>query len=127
MSDYLPVYAAGITPFTVAASAAITGGQLVEATTTGKVGPAGAASVKVVGVAAHDAANGAIVSVWPIDGAVVHETTTPAGVTVGARLAAAAAGTVDSGTAATLAAAGTDLGVALTTASAGAKTQWIGR
>lgn len=127
MADYLPVQAAGCVPFTSTASAAVTGGQVVEATTTGKVGPAGAASLKVVGVAAHDAAIGAIVAVWPISPQIVHETTTPTGVSVGARLLAAAAGTVDSGTPATLAAAGTDIGVALTTAAGAAKTQWIGR
>lgn len=125
MSDYLPVHV-GAAPYTSTASAAITGGQVLEATTTGAVGPAGAASTKVVGVAGNDAALGASVLVFPIHGN-IHETTTPAGVTVGAVLAAAAAGTVDSGTPGTLAAAGTDIGVALTTASAAAKVRWTGR
>lgn len=122
MADYLPVYA-GTPPFTSTASAAVTGGQVVEATTTGSVGPAGAASTKVVGVAAHDAGVGAKVTVHPIPGN-VHETTTPAGVTVGAALASAANGTVDPIGANTFP---TYLGVALTTAAAGAKVRWTGR
>ncbi|MGH3658195.1 MAG: hypothetical protein ACRDUA_16190, partial [Micromonosporaceae bacterium] len=88
MADYLPVFG-GVPPFTSTASAAVTGGTLVEATTTGNVGPAGAASTKVVGVAAHDAGTGVAVSVWPIHGN-VHEVTHTAGGAVGDVLTAAA-------------------------------------
>lgn len=123
--DYLPVFA-GAKPFTATCSATVTAGQLVEVTTTGNVGPAGAGSLKVVGVAGQDGINGSKITVWPIHGC-VHETVTPAGVTAGATLLAAAAGTVDSGTPATLAAAGTDIGTALTTATAGLKCRWIAR
>ncbi|MEU4779256.1 hypothetical protein [Micromonospora sp. NPDC023633] len=123
MTDYTPVYTGGVKPFTSTASAAITGGQVVEATTTGAIGPAGAASTKVVGVAAHDAASGARVTVWPIANC-IHETTSPAGAAVGVALIAAAAGTVNPVAAETGLAL---LGVTLTTGGAGTKVRWIGR
>jgi hypothetical protein len=120
------VYRNGSNPFTVTASATIVGGQLVDVTGSGTVGPSGAGSTVCVGVAAHDCASGARITVWPLAG-VVHETTTPAGVTAAASLATAAAGTVNSGTVGTLAAAGSLIGTALTTAGAAAKTRWVGR
>jgi hypothetical protein len=126
VADYAPVYRNGSNPFTMTASATITGGQLLDASGSGTVAPAGAASTIFVGVAAHDCASGSRITVWPIPG-VVHETTTPAGVTAGASLATAAAGTVNSGTVGTLAAAGSLLGTALTTAGAAAKARWLGR
>jgi hypothetical protein len=127
MSDYSPPYADTITPFTMTASATITGGTLLESTTTGAVGPAGAASIKVVGVAAHDAVTGQRVSVWPLD-SIVHEITTTAGGTVGDILVAAAAGQIaTNNTAGVAAAAGTLVGIALTTAGAAAKQRFIGR
>lgn len=126
MADYTPVYKNGVEPFTLGASAAITGGTLVEASTTGNCATAGAASVKVVGVAAHDAASGGRVSVWPIPG-MVHEVTHTAGGTVGDCITAAASGQAATTAAATAAAAGTDLGIAVTTAGAGAKIRFIGR
>lgn len=126
MADYTPVTTGGNKPFTSTASAAITGGQLVAVSGTGTVAPAGADSGIVVGVAAHDAANGAKVAVWPLVGP-IHETTTSAGVTAGNSLASEAAGGIKSGTLATLAAAGTLLGTALTTASAGNKARWTAR
>lgn len=126
MGDYLP-YIQGVRPFSgVTASAAITGGQLVEVTGVNTIGPAGAASVKVIGVAAHDAAIGAGVTVHPISGN-THETTSTAGSVAGDRITAAAAGAVASTAAATAAAAGTDLGVAVNTATAGNKVRWAGR
>lgn len=126
MADYTPVYTNGLEPFTSTASTAVTGGTLAEATTTGAVATAGAASVKVVGVFAHDAASGARVTVWPLPG-VVHEIVHTAGGAVGDVITAAASGQAASTAAATAAAAGTDLGVALTTAGAGAKIRFIGR
>jgi hypothetical protein len=125
MPDYVPVYQ-GAKPYPANASATILGGQLVEATTTGSVGPAGLNSVKVVGVAAHDAGAGQRVTVHPIAGN-VHESTHPAGGSTGDVMTAAASGNVASTAAGTAAAAGTDLGVALSTAAAGAKIRWIGR
>lgn len=123
MPDYLP-YIQGVAPFSdVTASAAVTGGQLVEVTGVKTVGPAGAASVKVVGVAAHDAGVGASLTVHPIPGN-VHETTTPGGVTAGQVVIAAAAGTVNPVAAET----GLALqGVALNTAAAAGKVRWAGR
>ena len=126
MADYSPVTTGGTKPFTSQASATITGGQLVAVSGAGTVGPAGADSGAVVGVAAHDAASGAKVSVWPLIGP-IHETTTSAGVTAGNALASEAAGGIKSGTLATLAAAGTLLGTAHTTATAGNKARWTAR
>jgi len=126
MADYSPVYANGIAPFTLVTSAIVTGGTLVETTTTGAVGPAGALSLKVVGVAAHDAPSGGRLSIWPISG-VVHEVTHTAGGTVGDCIVAAAAGALGTATQGTAAAAGYDLGTALTTAGAGLKLRFIGK
>ncbi|WP_326829687.1 hypothetical protein OIE13_05995 [Streptosporangium sp. NBC_01810] len=126
MGDYVPVYAGGAQPFGMTASATITGGQVLIASGVGTVAPAAGADGKVVGVAAHDAANGARVSVWPIPG-ITHETITPTGATAGNALASAAAGTVDPGTLGTLAAAGTLIGTAVSTATSGLKCRWIGR
>lgn len=125
MGDYLP-YIQAVAPFSSTASAAVTGGQLVEVTGVNTVGPAAVNSVKVVGVAAHDAATSAGLTVHPISGN-IHETVSTAGSTQGDRITAAAAGAVASTAAATAAAAGTDLGVALNTATAGNKVRWMGR
>ena len=126
MSDYNPVYTGGAKPFTLTASAAITGGQVVYASGVGTVAPTAGANGAYVGVAAMDAANGARVTVWPVPGC-IHETVTPAGVTAGAAVASSTSGGVDSGTLATIAAAGTLMGTALTTATSGNKCRWIGR
>lgn len=126
MADYMPVLQ-GVPPMSgVTASATITGAQLLESTGVNTVGPAGVNSVKVIGVAAHDAITGAGVTFHPITGN-IHETVSTAGSTAGDRITAAAAGAVASTAAATAAAAGTDLGVALNTAAALAKVRWIGR
>lgn len=103
-------YPGGRTTF--AADAAITGGQLVEITGDMEVGPAGAASLKVVGVAFHDASNTGEVTrvsvahcgVWALEadgaiaagdiviagaaGTVVADNTPAAGAQVGLALAA---------------------------------------
>jgi hypothetical protein len=93
MADYTPVFANGTAPITLQASATVTGGRLVEATGNGTVGPAGAASTKVQGVAAFDAASGAKVDVWPLPG-LIHEITASGAITAGDGLAAGAAGVV---------------------------------
>ncbi|MFB4275736.1 capsid cement protein [Nonomuraea sp. MTCD27] len=126
MADYAPVYYGGTEPFSMTASATIVGGQVLFASGVGTVAPTAGANGAIVGVAAHDATSGQRVTVWPVTG-VMHETTTPAGVTAGAALASAAAGGVDSGTLATLAAAGTLIGTATSTATGGNKCRWIGR
>ena len=129
MGDYIPVYTPG-EAFGMTASATITGGQQVEVTGSGTVGPAAADSTKVIGVAAFDAANGARVTVWSSN--LVHEVTNGSGstITAGALLAAAASGGVKA-----LAAVTTPtpadvtnsrgcIGVALTTAADGAKVRY---
>ncbi len=122
MADYSPPYANGAQPFTSTASAAITGGTVVESTTTGACAPTSAASSKVLGVAAHDAASGGRVSIWPLPG-VVHDVTPAVGNTVGDNIVSAAAGGVAQGALAL----GTALGTAMTTAGAGAKVRFLGR
>lgn len=128
MSDYSPVYSGGAVPFTQTASATITGGQVLEVTATGTVGPATAATVKPVGVAAHDCASGAKVTVWPLAN-VVHEITVVAAATITAAdgVITGTAGTVNTVVVATGAAAGTLIGTALTTATAPNKVRFIGR
>ena len=106
MAEYLPVFKPG-QAFTLQASATITAGQLVEVSGSGTVGPAGAASTKVVGVAAFDAASGDKVTVYA--GGIQHGVAAGA-ITAGAVVQAGAAGTVASGTTA-------PIGVALTTAA----------
>jgi hypothetical protein len=93
MADYTPVITNGTAPWTLQASAAVTGGRLVEVTGNGTVGPAGAASVKVLGVAAFDVASGAKVDVWPLAG-LTHKITASGAIAAGDNLAAGAAGVV---------------------------------
>lgn len=126
MADYVPVYTGGVDPFSATASAAITGGQLVENTGVNTVGPAGAASTKVVGVAAFDVASGGRVTVFPL-APVIHEVTASGTVTAGDGVAAAASGQVATVAVATGAAAGTLIGTAVTTATTGNKVRFIGR
>lgn len=114
MAEYLPIYKPG-QAITLRASAAITGGQLVEVSGSGTVGPAGAASVKVVGVAAFDAANGDAVTVY---NAGVQHATASGAVTAGDVVQAGAAGTVASGTTA-------PVGIALTTAANGGDVRYL--
>ena len=106
MADYLPIYSPGQT-ITLKASAAITGGQLVEVTGSGTVGPAGLASTKVVGVAAFDAAINDSVAIFC--GGVQHGTASGA-ITAGAIVQAGASGTIN-------AASTAPIGIALTSAA----------
>jgi hypothetical protein len=126
MADYTPVFTNGVQPWTATTSAAVVGATLLETSTTGAVATAGALSLKVIGVAAHDAASGARVTVWPLTG-VVHELVHTAGGTVGDCIVAAASGALGTATQATAAAAGYDLGTALTTAGAGLKLRFLGK
>ncbi len=93
MADYLPIYKPG-QAITLKASAAITGGQLVEVTGSGTVGPAGAASTKVVGVAGFTAAINDNVTIFT--GGVQHAVAAGA-ITAGDVVQAGAAGTVATG------------------------------
>lgn len=126
MADYTPVYVNNQLPSGMTASATITGGQLVENTGASTVGPAGAASTKVVGVAAQDAASGARLSVWPLNN-VVHEITSTGTIAAGDGIAAGAAGVAATVAVATGAAAGTLIGTAITGATGGAKVRFVGR
>jgi hypothetical protein len=128
VADYTPVYAAGQRPLSKTTSAAVTGGTVVMASGAGTVAMAGAAAANVVGVAAHDAASGARITVWPLAG-VEHEIITPAGITAGGGVSTAANGQVDPVTTSIAAgsAAGTLIGIATTTATAGNKVRFVGR
>ncbi|WP_031165963.1 capsid cement protein [Streptosporangium roseum] len=129
MGDYIPVYTPG-EAYGMTASAAITGGQQVEVTGSGTVGPAAADSLKVIGVAAFDAASGARVTVWSSH--VVHEVTNGSGATItaGDLLSAAASGgvkglaVVTTPTAADVTNTRGCIGVAITTAANGAKVRY---
>lgn len=92
MADYLPYHGQG-TPITVVASAAVTGGQLIEVTVDGTCAPASAGSEAVIGHAAHDAATG-VHFVVHTPGTVVQVGTSSAAIEAGARVKAGAAGKV---------------------------------
>jgi hypothetical protein len=126
MAEYTPVYGGGARPFSRTASAAVTGGRLVETTTAGSVGPAGAGSTKVEGIAAFDAAIGARVTVWPLNNA-THEVDSTGTIAVGDGIAAGAAGVAATIVIATGAAAGSLIGEAISAATGGAKVRFIGR
>lgn len=125
MADYTPIFAGGQLPFTATTSATVTGGQMVAVSATGTVAPAAAGSAAVVGVAAHDAASGAPLTVHPLVG-VVHELVAgTGGVTAGDNVVVGAAANavlpIDTGT------FDERVGIALTTAAQTAKVQVLGR
>jgi hypothetical protein len=80
MAEYTPVFANGTAPFTLQASAAITGGRLVASSGAGTVALAGAAS-------------GAKVQVWPLAG-LTHKVLGSGAIAAGDGLAAGANGVV---------------------------------
>jgi hypothetical protein len=95
------------------AGAAITGGQVLVYSGVDTVIPAAGASSAFAGIAAHDAASGAPITILAGSG-IVHETqTTAAAVAVGALIQSAAAGAIAGG-----AAAGSEIGVAVRAVSA---------
>lgn len=103
---------------TLIASATLTGGQVVVITGAGQVGPAGANSAAVVGVAGHDAASGQQVTVHCVG--FIHETTASGTITAGQDVAAAAGGAVSArGSAVNRA------GIAITSATNGNPVRWI--
>lgn len=110
MAEYLPVFKPG-QAITLKASATITAGQLVEVTGVGTVGPAGADSVKWVGVAAIDAATNDNVTIYAGG---VQEIVASGTVTAGEAVEAAAAGEVATAASTTFA---TYVGIALSTAT----------
>lgn len=114
MAENAPVFKPG-SSLVYTASATITGGQLLEVTGSGTVGPAGAASTKCVGVAAFDAVSGDRVTIHA--GGVQRLLAATGGVTAGDVIAAGAAGTVAPIGGGAFA---VKIGIALTTAAAGA-------
>lgn len=116
MADYSPIFANGQAPFTATTAGAVTGGNVLIWSATGVVTVSGADSTAVCGVAAHDAASGAKVTVWPIDG-VIHELVASGAIAALAGVVSDAAGQVKTATIATAAAAGTLIGTAATTAA----------
>lgn len=113
MGDYTPVYDGGVNPFTATTSAAVTGGRLLAVSGAGTVAHAAADSLAVVGVAAHDAASGARVTVWPMNNC-IHELLATGAITASATAGVVSDtnGQVKAATIATAAAAGSLLGVA---------------
>jgi hypothetical protein len=125
MADYTELFPLGAGDWTSQASATITGGQLLAVSGSGTVAPAGLTSLTVVGVAGHDAASGAKVTVKPLK--MVHETTAGSGgITAGNPLKSDASGNVMAWVAGTDSSAAF-IGVALNTATATNPVQWIGR
>ena len=126
MAEYTPKLALQGGPFTSQASATIVGGQFVGVSGVNTVGPAAAGSLVVVGVAAHDAATGAKLAVFPLK--MIHESVAGVGgITAGNPIKVGATADV-----AVLWVTGTDsaaafLGIALNTAIATATFRWIGR
>lgn len=116
MADYSPIYSGGVEPFTVTTGGAVTGGNVVVWSAASTVTVSGADSLVVAGVAAHDAASGAKLTVWPIDGC-LHELVASGAITVLAGVVTDATGQVKTATIATAAAAGSLIGTAVTTAA----------
>jgi Uncharacterized conserved protein (DUF2190) len=93
MADYAPVYGRP-KAMTFTAGAAIVGGNLVYVSAADTVSPAALANPNPIGVAAHDAASGSLVTVL-MGAGVVHETpTSVAFPTAGVAVYAGAGGAV---------------------------------
>ena len=128
MADYTPIFTGGVIPFTSQTSGVVVGGTPVAISGAGTVATAAADSTVCVGIAAHDAASGAKLTVIPMDGATHEVAVVAAGtVTAGDGVAVGALGTVKTVVIATAAAAGTLIGIAETTATAPALVRFIGR
>ena len=123
MADYTAVKFDDL--FAMTASATITGGTLVTASGNGTVAPSTTGDHSI-GVAAHDAASGASVSIWPLSG-YQHEVQVQTGtIAAGAPVIAGTTGFANTGALATVAAAGTLLGIATVGATSPAKVRFIG-
>ena len=92
MAAYLPKFKPG-EAVTFTASADVTGGRLVAVTGDRTVGPAGADSAAVVGVAGFDAKSGERVTVFTRAGG-VHKLTASGAIAAGAKVSSAAAGAI---------------------------------
>jgi hypothetical protein len=127
MADYTPVYSGGIQPVSLTTSGAVSGGNVLVVSGAGTVAASGGASAVAVGVAAHDAASGARVTVWLFDNA-IHELPVATGtVTAGDGVTSSTTGGVTTAVVGTAAAAGTLIGIALTTAASPNKVRFLGR
>jgi predicted RecA/RadA family phage recombinase len=111
MADYLPKFKPG-QAVTFTASADVIGGRLVAVTGDRTVGPAGADSAAVVGVAGFDAKAGERVTVFTRAGG-VHQLVALAAITAGTKVSSAAAGKVQ-----TIGATTNPIGLALEAATA---------
>lgn len=100
------------------AGAALTGGQALVVSGVNQVSPAGANSAATIGVAAHDAASGARVTVF-VSGQ-LHETTASGTVAAGADLISATGGAV-----ASRGSGANRVGIALTAATDGQLVRWL--
>lgn len=116
MADYTPIFSGDIEPFTATTAGVVAGGNVLIWSASGVVTVSGADSTAVCGVAAHDAASGAKVTVWPIDG-VTHELVASGAIAALAGVVSDANGQVKTATIATAAAAATLIGIAATTAA----------
>jgi predicted RecA/RadA family phage recombinase len=94
MAEYLPDKEPG-QDITMTASAAITGGQLVRVSGSGTVAPTTAASADWLGVAANDAASGALLTMFTGG---VQRLTASGSISAGANVEGAASGQVASHT-----------------------------
>lgn len=92
MADYLPKFKPG-QAVTFTASADVTGGRLVAITGNRTVGPAGADSAAVVGVAGFDALSGERVTVFTRAGG-VQQLVASGAIAAGAKVSAAATGKI---------------------------------
>lgn len=122
MPDYAPTYGRP-QQFTLSAGAAITGGQLLSYTAADTASPTAVNPANFAGLAAHDAASGAMITVLAGSG-VVHETVNNSGgaIAAGALVYAGAGGGV-TGTAGTGYGA-VPIGVAVRAAANGALLRW---
>jgi predicted RecA/RadA family phage recombinase len=111
MADYLPKFKPG-QAVTFSVSADVTGGRLVAITGNRSVGPAGADSAAVVGVASRDAKAGERVTVFTRAGG-VQQLTASGAIAAGAKVSSAAAGKVQ-----TVGATTNPIGLALEAAAA---------
>lgn len=110
MADYLPKFKPG-QAVTFTATADVIGGRLVAITGNRSVGPAGADSAVVVGVAGYDAVAGDQVTVYTRPGG-VQALVASAAIAAGAKVISATAGKV-----ATLGAGANPIGIALEAAA----------
>lgn len=111
MADYLPKFKPG-QAVTFTASADVTGGRLVAVTGNRTIGPAGADSAAVVGVAGFDAKAGERVTVFTRAGG-VQQLTANGAIAAGVKVSSAAAGKIQ-----TLGTTANPIGLALEAATA---------